>query len=421
MFNRNISVIGLGYIGLPTAAIIASKGINVIGVDINKDVVDTINTGKIHIVEPDLENIVFEAVKNGFLKAVFQPEPADIYIIAVPTPFLAPDEENKIPKPDLSFIKEASKLISKVLKKGDLVILESTSPVGTTERLSSWLSEETNDLSFPHTHGEDSDIRIAYCPERVLPGQVIKELVTNDRIIGGITKKCSKSAIELYKTFLKGKCVSTSSRTAEMAKLTENASRDVSIAFANELSIICENLNVDVRELIDLANRHPRVNILQPGCGVGGHCIPVDPWFIASQNPHQANLIKCAREINDSKPDWIVEKVKVEISKFLSENKETTKNNFKIACYGLAFKPNIDDLRESPALKIAKKLGIIFNGQVIAVEPNISTYNANEFELVSLQKAIDSADIHVFLVGHTEFKDIQVDKKNALDFCGLLN
>jgi UDP-N-acetyl-D-mannosaminuronic acid dehydrogenase len=315
-----ISVVGLGYIGLPTAAMFASKKKKVIGVDVNQHIVDTINTGKIHIVEPGLDIIVRTAVTEGYLRAVTIHEPADAFFIAVPTPFLLGEAEDEIPQPDLKFIESAARSIAKVLKKGDLVILESTCPVGATERMAEWLAEERPDLSFPQTHGEDSDIRIAYCPERVLPGHVIKELVENDRIIGGMTDSCSSDAVNIYKCFVEGECLKTNVRTAEMAKLTENASRDVGIAFANELSIICDKLDINVCELIAVANRHPRVNILKPGPGVGGHCIAVDPWFIVSSAPKEARLIRAAREINDDKPSWVLEKVKLALADFLQVN-----------------------------------------------------------------------------------------------------
>ena len=419
MTSGSICVVGLGYIGLPTAAMFAANGKNVVGVDIDEHVVATINAGKIHIVEPDLDIIVNRAVKKGSLRATLLAEPADVFIIAVPTPFFYREDETVIPAPDLTHIKSAAKMIAKVLKKGNLIILESTSPVGTTDKLAKWIAIERPDLTFPQTHGEDSDIRIAYCPERVLPGQIVTELVKNDRLIGGITTKCSNEAVRAYQTFVEGTCLITNSQTAEMAKLTENASRDVSIAFANELSIICDKFGIDVSELIRLANHHPRVNILQPGCGVGGHCISVDPWFIVSQNPDSAKLIRAARDVNDFKPVWVVEKVKSKIDEYLSVNNEICKTGIKIACYGLAFKPDIDDLRESPALKIAKLLGSSFEGQVVAVEPNIEIYEGSEFDLVSEEIALRNADINIFLVAHSEFKNLKIDSDTCLDFCGL--
>jgi len=397
----SLSVIGLGYIGLPTAAVFASKKIKVIGVDVNQKAVDIINQGKIHIIEPDLDIAVHAAVTKGYLKATTKAEASDAFIVAVPTPFKGDNHE-----PDLSYIKAASKAIAPVLQKGNLVILESTSPVGATEQMADWLAVERPDLTFPQTHGESSDIRVAHCPERVLPGHVMRELVENDRVIGGMTAKCSAYAVELYKTFVQGECVVTNARTAEMAKLTENSFRDVNIAFANELSMICDKLDINVWELIKLANRHPRVNILQPGPGVGGHCIAVDPWFIVSKTPEQARLIRTAREVNDSKPDWIIEKVKLAIADFLQTHSDKTAKDITIACYGLAFKPDIDDLRESPALSIAQRIIAMHSGDVLLVEPNIDELplNLTESKLVSTDKALHDADIHIMLVDHREFK-----------------
>lgn len=365
MSFSTISVIGLGYIGLPTAAVFASRKKKVIGVDVNKYAVDVINRGEIHIVEPDLDMVVHAAVTEGYLRASTQPEPADAFLIAVPTPFKSNHE------PDLSYIESACRSIAPVLKKGDLVILESTSPVGATEQMSAWLAEARPDLTFPQSLGEDSDIRVAHCPERVLPGHVLRELIQNDRVIGGMTPKCSELAISLYKIFVQGECIVTNARTAEMCKLTENSSRDVSIAFANELSMICDKLDINVWELISLANRHPRVNILQPGPGVGGHCIAVDPWFIVSKTPEQARLIRTAREVNDSKPQWVIEKVKVAVAELLQAYPDKTAKEVTIACYGLAFKPDIDDLRESPSVDITLKIAESHPGQVLTVEPNI--------------------------------------------------
>jgi len=421
MSFQRISVIGLGYIGLPTAAMFASRRLSVIGVDISEDAVNTINEGKIHIVEPELDMIVHAAVTEGYLKASTVPEPADAFLIAVPTPFKNNAAANAVPEPDLSYIESATKAIAPVIKKGDIVILESTSPVGATEKMSEWLQIERPDLSFPQTAGEDSDIRIAHCPERVLPGHVVKELVRNDRVIGGMTPKCSSLAIELYKTFVEGDCVVTNARTAEMAKLTENSCRDVQIAFANELSLICEQLDIDVWELISLANRHPRINILQPGPGVGGHCIAVDPWFIVSKTPETAKLIKTARQVNDSKPKWVIDKVKAKVFDFLTEHPEKSTKDVTIACYGLAFKPNIDDLRESPANDICKALSESHSGQVIAVEPNISNapsyLNADEFVDIDIAKNV--ADIHVLLVDHNEFLELEAPGPYFVDVKGL--
>ena len=407
MSFNTISVVGLGYIGLPTAAMFASKEKKVIGVDVNQQTVDSVNAGKIHFIEPDLDVMVKEAVEKGFLKAVVCPEPADAFLIAVPTPFLPVKIVDSVPEPDLSYIESAAKSVAKVLKKGDLLILESTSPVGATEQMAAWLSEARPDLTFPQTHGENSDIRIAHCPERVLPGHVVREIVENDRVIGGMTDNCSKAAIELYKIFVRGECVVTNARTAEMAKLTENASRDVSIAFANELSIICDKVDIDVWELIRLANRHPRVNILQPGPGVGGHCVAVDPWFIVSNAPNESQLIHAARRVNDFKPKWVIEKVKATLADFLLSNPDKAANDVTLACFGLAFKPDIDDLRESPALEITKDLAMLNVCKILAVEPNISILPSSLSDmvgLVSVSAALNQSDICLLLVDHAEFK-----------------
>ena len=414
-----ISVIGLGYIGLPTAAVFASRKKQVIGVDVNQSAVDIINRGQIHIVEPDLDMVVHAAVTEGYLRATTQPEPADAFLIAVPTPFKGDHE------PDLTYIESASKSIAPVLKKGDLVILESTSPVGATEQMAAWLAEARPDLSFPQTHGENSDIRIAHCPERVLPGHVLRELVQNDRVIGGMTPKCSQLAISLYKIFVQGECIVTNARTAELCKLTENSSRDVGIAFANELSMICDKLDINVWELISLANRHPRVNILQPGPGVGGHCIAVDPWFIVSKTPEQARLIRTAREVNDSKPTWVIDKVKLTVGEFLQANPNKTAKDVTIACLGLAFKADIDDLRESPALAITKSISEMHPGVILAVEPNITELPkklAGTLNFSTIETALQEADILVLLVDHTAFKEIPlatVQKYTYVDTRGI--
>jgi UDP-N-acetyl-D-mannosaminuronic acid dehydrogenase len=392
---ETISVIGLGYIGLPTAAAFAARRKTVIGVDVNQHAVDTINRGEIHIVEPELDMLVQAAVTQGHLRATTVPESADAFLIAVPTPF------SDGYKPDLSYIEAASRAVAPVLKKGDLVVLESTSPVGATERMAAWMAEMRPDLSFPQHAGESSDIRIAHCPERVLPGHVIRELVENDRVIGGMTRRCGEVARELYQIFVRGECVLTNARTAEMCKLTENASRDVAIAFANELSLICDRLDINVWALIKLANRHPRVNILQPGPGVGGHCIAVDPWFIVDSAPDEARLIRTARVVNDSKPHWVVERVERAAARF----KEPV-----IACLGLAFKANIDDLRESPAVEIVSKLADQRIGGIVAVEPNISVLPKalrGKIDLMGLADAINAADIIVLLVDHREFKGLE--------------
>ncbi len=397
---KRVSVIGLGYIGLPTAAVFASRGIDVIGVDINQRAIDTINSGSIHIVEPDLDIVVHGVVNTGKLRATLTPEPSDAFLIAVPTPFRETPEGGSR-EPDLSYIQAAAESIAPVLEKGNLVILESTSPVGATEKLSAWLQRERPDLTFPHDKGEAADIRVAHCPERVLPGCVLQELVANDRIIGGMTPACSEAAVELYRIFVKGDCIVTTARTAEMAKLTENSFRDVNIAFANELSMICDRLKINVWELIRLANRHPRVNILNPGPGVGGHCIAVDPWFIVSSCPEEARLIAQARNINDAKPEHVIGQAMAAANAF----KEPV-----IACLGLAFKANIDDLRESPALQIVDALADTDVGEIIAVEPNISelppALAEKSVTFLPLQQALERANVVVVLVDHQEFKAI---------------
>lgn len=411
MAFETISVIGLGYIGLPTAAVFASRKKRVIGVDVNPKAIETINQGNIHIVEPDLDMVVHAAVTGGYLRATSVPEAADAFLIAVPTPFKERHE------PDLDYIESACKSIAPVLKVGDLVILESTSPVGATEQMSAWLAEARPDLTFPQTSGESSDIRIAHCPERVLPGHVLRELVQNDRVIGGMTPKCSAAAAALYKIFVEGECVITNARTAEMCKLTENSFRDTNIAFANELSMICDKLDINVWELIRLANRHPRVNILQPGPGVGGHCIAVDPWFIVSKTPEQARLIRTAREVNDDKPRWVLQKAKLAVAEYLQANSEKTARDVTIACFGLSFKPDIDDLRESPAVSIAESISAEHPGPVLAVEPNITELPVNlksKLILVDIQTALEQADILILLVDHKEFKVIAREAIEAL-------
>lgn len=411
-FNT-ISIIGLGYIGLPTAAVFASRKINVIGVDVNQHAVDTINQGKVHIVEPDLEAVVRSAVQDGYLRATTVPEPADAFLIAVPTPFKDGHQ------PDLDYIESAAKSIAPVLKRGDLVILESTSPVGATEQMAAWLADARQDLTFPQTHGEFSDIRVAHCPERVLPGYVLRELVQNDRVVGGMTKKCSEVAVALYKTFVEGECVITNARTAEMCKLTENSFRDVNIAFANELSMICEKLNVNVWELISLANRHPRVNILRPGPGVGGHCIAVDPWFIVSSCPDDSHLIKTARQVNNSKPEWVLNKIFETVAK---KNKDSG-SRVSIAFFGLAFKADIDDLRESPAMEVVRSVIKKNIGKVYIVEPNIEHLPSSlgGGGLVTADEALTLADVLVILVDHKQFKNPEMFKNRCvIDTRGIL-
>ncbi|HPE84313.1 MAG TPA: UDP-N-acetyl-D-mannosamine dehydrogenase [Aequorivita sp.] len=395
-----VVMMGLGYIGLPTAALIASKGLNVTGVDISQRVVNTINEGKIHIVEPDLDGLVHHVVKQGYLKASTKPVAADVYLIAVPTPF----KGNHVP--DLSYVESAVKNIIPTLQKGALVILESTSPVGTTHKVQELIFEERPDLK--------GEIFIAYCPERVLPGNVIYELEQNDRAIGGIDDASTEKAVWFYKHFVKGELHKTNSQTAEMCKLVENSSRDVQIAFANELSMICDKANINVWELIRLANKHPRVNILQPGTGVGGHCIAVDPWFIVSEFPQESKIIRSAREINNFKTEWAIEKVKNAALQFKIENGRDA----IIACMGLAFKPNIDDLRESPALHVAEQLET--DGfKVLFVEPNLKVHG--KFKLTSITEAKITCDIMVFLVAHKEFKGLEVNEINILDFCGVIS
>ncbi|MDX5630584.1 MULTISPECIES: UDP-N-acetyl-D-mannosamine dehydrogenase [unclassified Brenneria] len=400
-----ISVIGLGYIGLPTAAAFASRKKNVIGIDVNKQTVETINRGEIHIVEPDLDTLVKVAVENGHLQAKSKPVPADAFLIAVPTPFKGDHE------PDMSYVQAAAESIAPVLKRGDLVILESTSPVGSTEQMAQWLAEARTDLTFPQQAGDAADIHIAYCPERVLPGKVVVELIKNDRVIGGMTPTCSARASELYNLFLEGECVVTNARTAEMCKLTENSFRDVNIAFANELSLICAEQNINVWELVRLANRHPRVNILQPGPGVGGHCIAVDPWFIVAQNPQQARLIHTARLVNDGKPLWVVDRVKTAVADYLAQTDKRA-SDVTVACFGLAFKPDIDDLRESPAVAITEMIAQWNAGTTLAVEPNVRQLPAaltGRVTLVDLATALQDADVLVMLVDHRQFKAVDPD------------
>jgi len=390
---------GLGYIGLPTAAVAASKGINVIGVDINPTVVETVNKGKIHIVEPELDKIVKMVVGNGQFKASLKPENADAFFIVVPTPF----KQNH--RADISYVESATRMVIPFLSEGNLFVIESTSPVMTTEKMAEVIFKERPELT--------NKIYIAYCPERVLPGNILYELEFNDRVIGGINPESTEKAIEFYSKFVKGKLHKTNARTAEMCKLTENSSRDAQIAFANELSMICDKAGISVWELIELANKHPRVNILQPGCGVGGHCIAVDPWFIVSDFPEQANLIKRARETNDYKADWCANRV---LESCIEYSIKTAREPV-VACMGLAFKPDIDDLRESPAKYITSRIISESRAEVLVVEPNIFSHKS--FNLTSYQEAYDKADIVVWLVKHKEFTIMPVDKsKTELDFCG---
>jgi len=396
-----VVTIGLGYIGLPTSALIAKHGTNVLGVDINEHVVDTINRGNIHIVEPDLDKIVSEAVSKGSLKASTKASSAETYLIVVPTPFKGNHE------PDISFVEAATKGIIPLLKKGDLYIIESTSPIGTTEKMQKLIYAARPELK--------DAVYIAYCPERVLPGNVMYELVHNDRVIGGVNEASTKKAKAFYSKYVKGELHATNARTAEMCKLVENSSRDVQIAFANELSLICDKADINVWELINLANKHPRVNILQPGCGVGGHCIAVDPYFIVSDYPMESKIIGTAREVNNYKSFWCAEKIQT--SKLEFELKYGRKA--KTALLGLAFKPNIDDLRESPAKYIAQKvLQNSNNEEHFIVEPNIVEHSV--YKITNYKEAIEKADIIVFLVAHSEFLDLNIsDEKIVLDFCGI--
>lgn len=393
-------MMGLGYIGLPTAALIASRGLKVTGVDIRQSVVDTINKGEIHIVEPDLDGLVHKVVKEEYLQAAIKPNSSDVYLIAVPTPFKGDYE------PDLSYVTSAVKSIIPTLKKGALVILESTSPVGTTRKMEKLIFEQRPELK--------GNVYLAYCPERVLPGNILHELKYNDRAIGGVDEESTQKAIDFYKHFVVGTLHPTNAKTAEMVKLVENASRDNQIAFANELSIICDKADINVWDMIALANKHPRVNILNPGTGVGGHCIAVDPWFIVSAFPVESPLIKKSREANNYKTEWVLEKIKNKALAFKTEkNKEPI-----IACMGLAFKPDIDDLRESPALYVTETLQKEkFN--VLAVEPNLNS--TSERVLVETSDALNQADIIVFLVSHSDFKSLKIEKsKEVIDFCGVL-
>jgi UDP-N-acetyl-D-mannosaminuronic acid dehydrogenase len=399
MEKPSVVMVGLGYIGLPTAALIASRGLHVTGVDVREQVVETINKGQIHIVEPDLDGLVHHVVKEGTLEATTTPVEADVYLIAVPTPF----KNNFVP--DLTYVGSAVRSIIPTLRRGALVILESTSPVGTTRKMENLIYKERPELK--------DHIFMAYCPERVLPGNIIHELKHNDRAIGGINDASTEKAIAFYKNFVVGELHPTNAKTAEMVKLVENASRDNQIAFANELSVICDKAEINVWDMIALANKHPRVNILNPGTGVGGHCIAVDPWFIVSEFPEEAQLIKKSREVNTFKTEWVLEKIKNKALEFKLKNGRDA----IIACMGLAFKPNIDDLRESPALYVNDKL-IDEGFNVLSVEPNLE--NGEERNITTISNAVDNADIIVFLVAHSEFSGIQSDpSKEILNFCGV--
>ncbi|MBU2357618.1 MAG: UDP-N-acetyl-D-mannosamine dehydrogenase [Alphaproteobacteria bacterium] len=410
----DLCMVGLGYIGLPTAALFADNGIKVIGLDVSTRVVEAVNAGRIEIVEPGLGGIVERVVASGQLSATLKPVPADTFLIAVPTPISADKQ------PDLSYIQAAARAIAPVLRPGNLVVLESTSPVGTTEKLAGWLAAARPDLTFPAGAGEDADIHLAYCPERILPGKALIELVENDRIIGGMTTRATELAQAVYGHVVKGACIATNAQTAEMCKLVENSSRDVAIAFANELSILCDKLDINVWDLIALANRHPRVNILQPGAGVGGHCIAVDPWFIVSSAPEEAQLIRLARERNDGKPHWVIDKVGAAVR---AHGNATP----RIACLGVAFKPDIDDLRESPALEIATALAGLHT-DVMVVEPHIDELPeglaGRGVILTDLDTALQDADIVVCLVRHRDFADLatRLDARHTvIDAVGLTN
>ena len=404
MQSKKICVIGLGYIGLPTAALLASTGFDVIGVDLNAHAVETINQGRIHIVEPDLDAYVRLAVAAGRLKAYAQPKAADIYMICVPTPFHAGDG---IPQPNIDYVLAATGSIAGLVKSGDLVILESTSPVGTTRKMAEVLSQAGVDISQVH---------VAYCPERVLPGKIMTELVENDRVVGGLTPEATKAVSAFYKTFVRGAVLETDAATAEMCKLTENSYRDVNIAFANELSLLCAKSGINVWQLIKLANRHPRVNILQPGTGVGGHCIAVDPWFIVASDPDNARIIRTAREVNNYKTEWVIDQIKIAVA----DASARTGRKPKVACLGLAFKPDIDDLRESPAVHVASALQAQAY-DVVTVEPNIQSHE--KFALVALEEALQTADVVAVLVKHRQFVQLvgtgELGGASVLDFCGV--
>jgi UDP-N-acetyl-D-mannosaminuronic acid dehydrogenase len=397
-FSR-IAVVGLGYIGLPTAAVFAAKGIEVIGVDVNPRVVATVNDGKPHFGEPNLDALVRRVVETGKLRAAVQVEPADAFIIAVPTPLKG---HSDVPMPDVSYVEAAARAIAPVLVQGNLVILESTSPVGTTERVAAIMSELRPDLSFPHQRGELADIQVAHCPERVLPGRILEEVVNNPRIIGGLTRRCAQRALSLYKIVVHGDCRVTGARTSELAKLAENSFRDVNIAYANELSFICDRLKINVWELIELANLHPRVKILSPGPGVGGHCIAVDPWFIVASAPQEARLTRLAREVNDAKPDHVCARVR----KCAADLRRPI-----IACLGLSYKKDVDDLRESPAVEIVRRLAEEGVGEILVVEPHVFSLpqelSQHGLELNDFDRALDRANIVLLLVDHMAF--MQVD------------
>lgn len=395
-----VCMVGLGYIGLPTAAVIARSGASVLGIDVDPRVVETVNSGKVHIEEIDLDGLVSGVVARGLLRASAQIAPANVFVIAVPTPF-GPNHE-----PDVGYVLEAAATIAPVLKAGDTVILESTSPIGTTEKVAALLAERRADLAIPGHCSGTADVAIAYCPERVLPGRILVELIDNDRVIGGITPRCARKALHFYRRFVRGACVTTTARAAEMTKLTENAFRDVNIAFANELSVVADTMGIDVWEVIRLANRHPRVNILSPGPGVGGHCIAVDPWFLVHADPENSRLIRTAREVNDAKIAHTIARAEA-----LAE----TVAGAPIACLGLAFKANIDDFRESPALKVALHLAKRFGDRVRIVEPYAAhlpqAFERTGAQLIDLDTALETCPAFVVLVDHDIFRSVPLDER----------
>ena len=403
---KQITVVGLGYIGLPTAVAFALNGLSVYGVEIEQHKLALIEQGKSPIAEPQLEEALQQVVASGLLTVGSHMQPSDVFIITVPTPF-----DTQKQQPDLSYVQAAVAAIAPVLKRGDLVVLESTSPVGTTERVAQWLAKLRPDLRFPSCHPQ-ADIYLAYCPERVLPGKIMYEIIHNDRVIGGLSPQSTQQAVDLYQIFAKGECVATDARTAEMCKLVENSFRDVNIAFANELSMLCDVLDIDVWKLIELANRHPRVDILQPGAGVGGHCIAVDPWFIITQQPEHTALMRAAREVNETKPNWVVEKVKAAFADCVVDQNRSP-SSIKIVCLGLAFKADVADLRQSPALQITQQLATWHQGELLVVEPYIRSLPSSLPEtvrLISLEAALREADIMVLLVDHSIFKTVQPEQ-----------
>ena len=410
--RARVCVVGLGYVGLPTAALLAASGMDVLGVDIAPQRVEAVNSGVSPIGEPGLDRAVADAVASGRLWAGLEPEAADAYIIAVPTP-IGSDHS-----PDLGALYDAVDSVALRLRVQDLVVVESTSPVGTTESVSARLAGLRPDLTFPHALGDASDIRVAYCPERVLPGNALAELVDNDRVIGGVSPSCAREARRLYETFVEGECHLTDARTAEMVKLSENAFRDVNIAFANELSVVCDALGVDPWAMIRLANRHPRVDILQPGPGVGGHCIPVDPWFIVHSEPERTPLMQAARMVNDGKPEWVARRV-VEMCSDLDAP--------VVACLGLSYKSDTDDLRESPSIAVIRSISRMFEGPILVVEPHVETLpedlqSVESCDLVELQQALDAADVVVLLTDHSSFLEIDpstLEGKRVLDSRGV--